>query len=82
MTDPALWIVLIMVIRWIYWSVLWWRGALLRPAAWNDEGYGAATLPPGASAEVAVQPDGALMLRIELVGVTGWPGGMQRDGCQ
>jgi len=82
MTDPALWIVLIMVIRWIYWSVLWWREALLRPAAWNDGGYAAAALPSGPSAEVAVQPDGALVVRIELVGETGWPGGIRRDCCQ
>jgi len=71
-----------MVIRWIYWSVLWCGEALFRPAAWNDGGYAAATLPPGASAQAAVQPDGALTVRIELVGVTGWPGGIRRDGCQ
>lgn len=81
MTDPAAWIVLIMVVRWIYWSVLWWRGVLLRPAAWNDGNDGAAALPSGA-AQVAVQPDGALVLRIELAGATGWPGGIQRNGSQ
>jgi hypothetical protein len=54
MTDPALWIVLIMVFRWIR----------------------------GAAAQVAVQPDGALVLRIEIVGVPCWPLGIQRNGWQ
>ena len=82
MTDPAVWIVLIMVIRWIYWSVLWWRGALVRPAAWNDGSDGVAALPRGVSAQVAVQPDGVLVLRIDLADATGWPGGIQRYGSQ
>jgi len=73
MTDPAAWIVLIMVVRWIYWSVLWWREALLRPAAWHDRSDGVAALPPGVAAQVAIQPDGALVLRIDLAGVAGWP---------
>jgi hypothetical protein len=81
MTDPAAWIVLIMVVRWTYWSVLWW-GALLRPAAWNDGSDGVAALPPGAAAQVVVQPDGVLVLRIDLAGVPGWPGGVQLDGTQ
>lgn len=82
MADPAAWIVLIMVVRWVYWSVLWWRGTLLRPAAWKDGSDGAAGLPAGAAAQVAVQPDGTLILRIDPAGLPGWPDGIRLDGSQ
>jgi hypothetical protein len=82
MTDPATWIVLIMVVRWIYWSVLWWWGALFRPAAWNDGSDGVAALPPGVAAQVAIQLDGGLVLRIDLAGLPGWPGGVPLNGSQ
>jgi hypothetical protein len=84
MTDPAAWIVLIMVIRWIYWSVLWWWGALFRPAAWNDNdgSGGVSALPPGVTAQVAIQPDGGLVLRIDLAAGPGWPGQVQLNGSQ
>jgi hypothetical protein len=82
MAEPAAWIVLIMVIRWISWSVLWWRGELLRPAAWNDGRDGVMLLPPRAAAHVAIEPGGALVLRIDLAGVPGWPGGIQLSGNQ
>ena len=81
MTDPAAWIVLIMVVRWIYWSVLWW-GALFRPAACNDGSGGVAAQQPGTAAQVALQPGGVLVLRIDLAGVPGWPGGVQPNGSK
>jgi len=82
MTDPAAWIVFIMVIRWICWSVQWWRGALLQSAAWNGGNDRVTGLPPGATAHVAVEPGGTLVLRIDLAGVPGWPGGIQLSGSQ
>jgi hypothetical protein len=82
MIDPTAWIVLIMVVRWICWSVLWWRGALLRPAAWNDGRDGVTVLPSGAAAHIVIEPGGALVLRIDLAGVPGWPGGIRLSGSQ
>ena len=72
-----------MVVRWVYWSVLWWRRALVGPVgtAWND-GSDRVALRPGVAAQVAVQPDGALVLRLDLAGVAGWPGGVQPDGSE